>query len=83
MSWDIGVLQQFVDKPAYQDVHTIKLEEGYSWALSRHMAVARTGNIMVLNKCVGTANFTEKTVLMQNQLFKPEVKEVFPGYNIV
>ena len=83
IGWDIGVLQQFVDKPAYQDIYTINLEEGYSWALSRHMAVARTGNIMVLNKCVGIANFTEKTVLMQNQLFKPEVKEVFPGYTLV
>jgi hypothetical protein len=83
MVWDIGVLQQFVDKPAYQDIYTINFEEGYSWALSRHIALARTGSIMVLNQSVGVANFTEKTVLMHRPLFNQEVKQVFPGYAIV
>ena len=83
MVWDISTLQQFVDKPAYQDVHTINLEEGYSWALSRHMAVARSGNVMVLNQCVGIVNFADKTVLLQRPLFTQEVKQVFPGYTIV
>jgi len=83
MVWDIGVLQQFVDKPAYQDIHTINLEEHYSWALSKHIALARTGSIMVLNQSVGVANFTEKTVLMHRPLFNQEVKQVFPGYAIV
>lgn len=83
LAWSLETLQQFVDKPAYQDIHTINLEEQDSWALSRHIALCRTGVIMVLNKCVGIALFDTKTVKLQKSLFKQEVQQVFPGWSVL
>ena len=81
--WGLETLQQFVDKPAYQDVHTINPEEQDSWALSKHIALTSHGAIMVLNRCVGTVSFSDKTIKLQKPLFKQEVQQVFPGYTFV
>lgn len=82
LPWGLETLQQFVDKPAYQDIYTINLEEQESWALSKHIALTRSGHIMVLNKCVGVLSFSDKTITLTRSLFKQEVQQVFPGYTL-
>jgi hypothetical protein len=81
--WSIETLQMFVDKPAYQDPHTIVLSEGMSWALNKHMAVCRSGAVMVLGTYVAQVDWPNKTIVMAKRLFKSEVKEAFPGFTIV
>jgi len=79
-SWNLETLQQFVDKPAYQEVSTINLDEGYSWALNKHMAVSHTGIVLVLSKAVASISWGEKQILSCSSLFKPEVQQAFPGW---
>lgn len=83
MPWNINTLQQFVDKPAYQDPHTINPEEGLSWALNKHMALSQNGYITVLGKCVAVLTFEDKKVHVLNALFKTELAQAFPGYTLV
>lgn len=82
MPWNIHTLQQFVDKPAYQDPHTINKEEGISWALNKYMALCSSGRISVLGKTVAIYNWHEKSVMCVNDLFKPELKQVFQGMEV-
>jgi len=82
-SWSLQSLQQFVDKPAYQDIHTIDFESGYSWALSPYMAVSSNGYVNVLNKVIALADFKAKTVKVLSTMFKPEVAQNFPGYQLL
>jgi len=82
--FSIQKLQQFVDKPSYQDISLINLEEpGYSsWALSRHVSICRAGAVFVLASCVGSFSFAEKTI-SANPLFMSELKPLFPGWKFV
>lgn len=82
-SWSIDTLQMFVDKPAYQDPHTIVLSEGISWALNKHMAVTRSGQVMVLGAYVAHVDWSTKEISIIKRLFKPEVKDAFPGFTIL
>lgn len=79
-SWSLSTLQQFVDKPAYQNPDTICLEEGLSWALNRHMAVCRNGYVMVLNRPIGIVDWKTKTYKVVHSLFKPELVAAFPNF---
>jgi len=70
----IQKLQQFVDKPAYQDVSLIDWNSDYhSWALNKYVSVCRCGLIFILHTCVGSCNYVDKTVDII-PLFKPEIK---------
>jgi len=83
MPWGIETLQQFVDKPAYQDIHTINFEEGISWALSPNMVVTSIGAVCILNKQIAQVSFSNKEIKLLNKMFKPEVSQHFPGYTIL
>lgn len=77
-------LQQFVDKPAYQDVSTIDWESGYlSWALDKHFAVCQDGTLMCLFKSIGVVDYKTKTVKLKFKLFKQEVASLFNNWTIV
>jgi len=82
--FSIQKLQQFVDKPAYQDVSLISFgEDSYSsWALNRHISICRSGGIYALASLVGSFNWGEKT-LSVNPLFKPDLIPLFPGWKFV
>lgn len=82
LAWNLHTLQEFVDKPCYQDPNQINLEEGSSWALNPHMAVTSSGRVMVLSSCVAVADFKAKGIMMVKSLFKPEVKAAFPGWSV-
>jgi len=76
----IQKLQQFVDKPAYQDVSLIDWDSDYhSWALNKYVSVCKLGLIYILHTCVGSFNHVDKTVDII-PLFKPEIKPLFPGW---
>jgi len=80
----LGNLQQFVDKPAYQDVSTIDWESGYlSWALDKHFAVCQDGTLMCLFKSIGVVDYKTKTVKLKFKLFKQEVASLFNNWTIV
>lgn len=79
-AWSLSTLQQFVDKPAYQNPDTINLYEGMSWALNKHMAVCRNGHVMVLNKVIGRVNWEDKTYKVVSSLFKSELAAAFPNF---
>jgi len=82
--FSIQKLQQFVDKPAYQDVSLINWEDTTysSWALSRHVSICRGGLIYVLSLNVGNFSWESKTLSI-NPLFKSEMAPLFPGWNMV
>ncbi len=82
LAWNLHTLQEFVDKPCYQDPNQINLEEGSSWALNPHMVVTSAGRVMVLTSCVAVADIKAKSILMVKSLFKPEVKAAFPGWSV-
>jgi len=76
----IQKLQQFVDKPAYQDVSLIDWDSDYlSWALNKYVSVSKNSLIYILHTCVGSFNPVDKTVDII-PLFKPEIKPLFPGW---
>ena len=81
-SWDIHTLQQFVDKPAYQDPITINPDEGESWAVNKHMAVCQSGHIMVLSKVIGKVEWESKQISVMASLFTPEIQAAFPTFTI-
>lgn len=81
--WSIKTLQNFVDKPCYQDPETINLDDGDSWALNKYMAVTRSGAVMVLTQKVAQVNWGEKTIKVEKPLFIPEIKQAFPLWVIL
>ena len=82
--FSIQKLQQFVDKPAYQDVSLINWEEGSysSWALNWYVSISREGGIFVLNKLIGTFNYNNKKINV-NSLFKNEIEILFPNWTFI
>lgn len=82
-SWSLKTLQEFVDKPCYQDVNCINLDEGISWALNPHMVVCKMGHVKVLGTTVAAASFKDKTLTCLKPLFKPELVKAFPGWSFV
>lgn len=82
-AWDIQTLQQFVDKPAYQDPITINPDEGDSWAINKHMVVCQNGYIMVLSRPIGKINWEDKTILVLSSLFRPEIVSAFPTFKVL
>ena len=81
-TFDISIerLQQFVDKPCYQDVNN--LTEGYaSWAISPQFALC-SGKIFCLNKEVGAYSTADKRVVLKSKLLLPEVKALFKDWSV-
>ena len=73
-------LQQFVDKPCYQDINN--LTPGYSsWALSPVFSVTPTGQVYALMKKIGDLSWEEKKVVVFNA-FKPEIKALFTDWKV-
>ena len=83
-SWGIHTLQEFVDKPCYQDVNTIDFNNDFneSWALNKHMVLCRQGPVIVQTKRIALVYTEDKTVIVIHELFKPEIKAAFPGWEI-
>ena len=79
----IDRLQQFVDKPAYQDINTINWEELFSAALNPVFSVSKTGMLFCLNKSVGTINNKTKQVSLSSPILTPEVKPLFPTWSFL
>jgi hypothetical protein len=82
MPWNLHTLQEFVDKPCYQDPNTINVGEGDSWALNPYMAVTSYGRVMVLTQTVALVNWETKKINMVKHLFKQEVKQAFPFWSV-
>jgi len=82
--FSIQKLQQFVDKPSYQDVSLIDWnnDDYRSWALSRHVSISRGGNVFILASNIGGFSWAEK-LLSVNSLFKSELSPLFPGWKFV
>jgi hypothetical protein len=83
LSWNLQSLQEFVDKPCYQDPNLIVPGDASSWALNPYMAVCNSGRVMALTTCVAVAAFSSKEIMVTKSLFKPEIKAVFPGWSVV
>jgi hypothetical protein len=83
LNWNLHTLQEFVDKPCYQDSNNLDTSQGDSWALNKHMAVTLSGKIMVLTQAVGYADFEEKTIKVTKPLFNREIKEAFPSWKLL
>ncbi len=84
MSWGLSTLQEFVDKPCYQDPNSIVIGEADSWAITPYMALSSAGRIVVLNQIVAlVSNFETKEIVMVKSLFKPEIVRAFPGWKVV
>lgn len=79
--FNIQKLQQFVDKPSYQDISLIDFNspDYSSWALSRHFSICRGGYIFALGTKIGTLDVTSKTVFVNN-LFKSNLTPLFAGW---
>lgn len=82
MAWSLHTLQEFVDKPCYQDPNNIDVNDGDSWALNPYMAVTSHGRIMVLTQTVAVVVWGSKKIKMMKPLFKQEVKQAFPFWSI-
>lgn len=79
----INNLQQFVDKPCYQDPNLI-LESPYnSFALNKYTAVTKHGDIFILMKNVGMVDFEKKQVITHAPIFKTEIADAFPSWEFV
>jgi len=81
LPWNIQTLQEFVDKPCYQDPNTITDTDGSSWALNPYMAVCSGGLVMVLTTKVAKVSWEDKKIWLLKPLFKPEVQKAFPGWS--
>lgn len=76
-------LQQFVDKPAYQDPDVVQWPEMASIALNPVFSVAVGTKILyALRTSIGSVNNNTKEVMLSNSLFKPEVKKLFPTWSV-
>jgi len=82
ISLDIYRLQQFVDKPAYQDINNVVWEETNSVALNKHYSVCKAGMLFALNKRIGDVSFNAKQIKLKHQMFFPQVSVLFPGWSI-
>ena len=84
VSWSIQTLQEFVDKPCYQTVESIDLNESPydSWAINKYMAVCRYGPVMIQNRKIASALWDSKTVHLSYPMFKEEIKAAFPGWKV-
>ncbi len=82
-SWTLKNLQEFVDKPCYQDINSINIDEGFSWALTPHMVFTRSGRVKVLSTTVASASFKTKQINCLKPLFKSELVKAFPGWSFV
>jgi hypothetical protein len=82
--FNIQKLQQFVDKPSYQEVSLIDFSADtyYSWALSRHFSISRGGYVFALGTKIGNFDATSKSIFV-NSLFKPDLVPFFPGWKFV
>lgn len=78
----LNTLQQFVDKPAYQDPDN--LDPVYnSWAVSPVFSISGDKSLFALDKKIGCISLENKTVELVFDFFKSEVKEVFPTWTIL
>lgn len=80
--FNIDVLQQFVDKPAYQDPDNLDMEYD-SWAITPVLAVNKVGRVWALDKVIGQVNsFEQKQMTLTSSLFKPEITTAFPTWSV-
>ena len=84
IGFSIQKLQQFVDKPSYQEVSLIDFSADtyYSWALSRHFSICRGGYVFALGTKIGNFDAPAKAICV-NSLFKPDLIPLFPGWKFV
>lgn len=75
-------LQQFVDKPAYQDINTVNWDELQSAALNRHFSVSKFQNIYALTKKIGEFSPQDKKYYV-HPMFEQEIGELFKGWTKV
>jgi hypothetical protein len=82
--FNIQKLQQFVDKPSYQEVSLIDFQDSNyaSWALSRHFSISRCGYVYALGTRIGHFDVPSKGIIVNN-LFKPDLASLFPGWTFV
>lgn len=79
----INLLQEFVDKPCYQDINLIDPRSFDSIALNKYVAVTTHGKVYIHTSHVGSVSFQEKTVTVFNSLFKPELTEAFSPWKVL
>ena len=80
--FNINVLQQFVDKPAYQDPDNLDMEYE-SWAITPVLSVNRAGRVWALDKVIGqVSSFEQKQMNLISSLFKPEITTAFPTWSV-
>lgn len=80
-SFNLYTLQQFVDKPAYQDPNNLPMEFE-SWAISPVFSINHS-RIYALDKQIGTVDVDKKKLSLTSSLFIPELKQLFPTWSIV
>lgn len=78
----LEALQQFVDKPAYQDINTFNKETHASIALNKHFSATRAGQILALHKVIGGFDLDTKKYKIPN-LFVSELSPLFEGWERV
>lgn len=80
-SFNLHTLQQFVDKPAYQDPNNLPMEFE-SWAISPVFSITPS-RIYALDKQIGMVDIDNKRLTLTSSLFTPELKQLFPSWSIV
>jgi hypothetical protein len=82
-SWGMGEMQQFVDKPCYQDPNN--LDYAYnSWAITPLISVRKEDWLVyILKKPVGRLFPDEKRLQISRPIFTPEITAAFPGWSIL
>lgn len=85
----LQTLQQFVDKPAYQDANSFAVSvldgDNYkeSIALDKHFSVTSHGALFCLSKHIGQVKWEYKQVAPITPLFNSNLKKFFPDWNFV
>lgn len=76
-------LQQFVDKPSYQDINNVNFNEYQSVALNPVFSVTKNGHVMALRQQVGSCDPLTKMIQVSHNIFTPELKALFKDWKFV
>ncbi len=79
----LNALQQFVDKPAYQNPEWCFTDKKESYAINRYISVDKAGRLFVLHTPVGKVVPESKKVFVEYGMFMKEVKTAFPSWEVV
>lgn len=81
-AWGTGEMQQFVDKPCYQDPNNLD-PACTSWAITPLISVRREDwQVYILKKPVAKLDVSNKRLYVQRPIFTPELMAAFPGWSI-